>query len=252
MLPRRRRAPDKENGKYGRMSSVKSAQVIQTVKDMIIRGELKPGDRLPNEDEFALQLGLSRNSMREAVRALSAMQILVSRQGDGTYVSSLQPHQLLETLSFAVDIAGVESVLDFLHVRRILESQATMLAAAKRTDADLVQLQQIHSSSLDAKNAQQLMELDMEFHRTIAAIAGNPVLISLLGVVSNPTVRARMWRGRSEDVHSEILRREHGLILAAIERQDPQAANVEAYNHVMGVERWVRSNLAAAERSQTA
>jgi GntR family transcriptional repressor for pyruvate dehydrogenase complex len=234
------------------MSSPKSAQVIQTVKDMIIRGDLKPGDRLPNEDEFALQLGLSRNSMREAVRALSAMQILVSRQGDGTYVSSLEPQQLLETLSFAVDIAGVDSVLDFLHVRRVLESQATMLAAARHTDNDLIQLRRIHNSSLEETNADRLMELDLEFHRTIAVLAGNPVLTSLLGVVSNPTVRARMWRGRSEDIASEILRREHGLILSAIERRDPQSANVEAYNHVMGVERWVRANLAAAENAPKA
>lgn len=225
------------------MSNLKPAQVIDAVKTMIIRGDLKPGDRLPNEEDFALQLGVSRSSMREAIRALSAMQITIPRQGDGTYISSLEPHQLLETLSFAVDIAGAESVLQFLHVRRLLESQATMAAAARRSDGDLAELRRIHKLSLSEPDPDALMALDMEFHRTIAALAGNPVLSSLLNVVSNPTVRARMWRGKSEDAGSEILRREHGLILGAIERRDPQAAMIEAYNHVMGVERWVRASM---------
>lgn len=224
------------------MSSMKTAQAIESVKEMIIRGDLKPGDRLPNEEDFALKLGLSRNSMREAVRALCAMRILVSRQGDGTYVSSLEPNQLLETLNFAVEIAGAESVLDFLHVRRILESQATQIAAAKRTDSDLIELRRIHALSLKETDPDRLMSIDMQFHQTIAALCHNPVLSSLLDVVSNPTVRARVWRGRSEDKGSNIFRREHALILNAIERRDPWGAGVEAYNHVMGVERWVREN----------
>ncbi|WDR06635.1 FCD domain-containing protein [Devosia rhodophyticola] len=226
------------------MSNAKSAQVIQAVKDMIIAGELRPGDKLPNEDVFAAQLGLSRNSMREAVRALSAMQILVSRQGDGTYVSSLEPHEMLESLSFAVDIAGVDSVLQFLEVRRVLETQAAMTAAAIRTQDDLDELHDIHAASVETAGGEGNMALDIAFHAKIAALAGNQVLSSLLKTVSSPTVRARIWRGRSEDASSATRLREHALILEAIERQDPQGAMVESYNHLMGVERWIRANRA--------
>lgn len=222
---------------------LKSARVIDSVKEMILRGDLRPGDRLPNEDEFALQLGVSRSSMREAVRALSAMQILTPRQGDGTYVSSLEPSQLLESLSFAVDIAGLESVLDFLEVRRILECHAAMAAAARSTEADLSELAEVHHRTLAATDPEILMPLDMQFHETISRIAGNSVLSALLRVVSSPTVRARVWRGRSEEKFGLALQREHGLILAAITRRDPQAAMVESYNHVLGVERWVRANV---------
>ncbi len=229
------------------MSNAKSAQVIQIVKDMIIRGELRPGDKLPNEDVFAARLGLSRNSMREAVRALSAMQVLVARQGDGTYVSSLEPHLMLESLSFAVDIAGVDSVLHFLQVRRMLESQTAMIAAANRSESDLAELHDIHAASIDEGDGPKNMELDIAFHAKIAALAGNPVLSSLLNIVSSPTVRARIWRGRSEDQSLAIRIREHGLILSAIERQDPQSAMMESYNHVMGVERWIRENSASLD-----
>lgn len=79
-------------------------EAIDKIKAMIVAGELAPGSRLPKEEILAGQLGLSRSSLREAVRALTAMRILITRQGDGTYVSSLEPQLLLESLSFAADV----------------------------------------------------------------------------------------------------------------------------------------------------
>jgi GntR family transcriptional repressor for pyruvate dehydrogenase complex len=231
-------------GKGADVSAAKSTQAIEMVKQMIIRGDLRPGDRLPNEEEFALRLGISRNSMREAVRALSVMQVLVTRQGDGTYVSSLEPHLLLETLSFAVDIAGPQAVLQFLEVRRVLESHAATIAAAKRTDADLRRLRAIHTESLAVQDPDILIVLDMRLHSEIADISGNSILSSLLNVVSSPTIRARIWRARSPDFDPAIRVTEHDRILEAIERQDAGTAHVESWNHVMGVERWVRANWA--------
>ena len=70
---------------------------------MIVSGELRPGDRLPREKELSERLGLSRSSLREAIKALSLIRILDVRQGDGTYVTSLSPPLLLEALSFVVD-----------------------------------------------------------------------------------------------------------------------------------------------------
>ncbi|MGI5423808.1 FadR/GntR family transcriptional regulator [Streptomyces sp. CA-179760] len=77
---------------------------MDKIKAMTV-GELEPGSRLPKGGVLAGQLGLSRNSLREAVRALTAMRIPVSRQGDGTYVSSLEPQLLLEALSIAADVS---------------------------------------------------------------------------------------------------------------------------------------------------
>src|SRR5262245_33032024 len=79
-------------------------QAIESIKQMIVSGELGPGDRLPREAELAERLGLSRNSLREAVTALSLVRVLEVRQGDGTYVTSLDPELLLETMAFVVDL----------------------------------------------------------------------------------------------------------------------------------------------------
>ena len=106
-------------------------EAIEKIKGMIVSGALRPGDRLPKESELAAELGLSRNSLREAVRALSLIRILDVRQGDGTYVTSLDPQLLLEALSFVVDFHRDDTVLEFLAVRRILEPAATAAAATR-------------------------------------------------------------------------------------------------------------------------
>src|SRR5580704_12995877 len=75
-------------------------EAIDKIRELIISGSWGPGDRLPKESELAAQLGLSRNSLREAVRAVSQLRVLEVRQGDGTYVSSLEPGLLLESTGF--------------------------------------------------------------------------------------------------------------------------------------------------------
>src|SRR6476659_4976833 len=110
---------------------------------MILSGELAPGDRLPKESDLAERLGLSRNSLREAVRALALINILDVRQGDGTYVTSLDPHLLLDALSFVVDFHRDDSVLEFLRVRRILEPAAAAMASERADEAVLAGLRAV-------------------------------------------------------------------------------------------------------------
>src|SRR4051794_23886901 len=81
-------------------------EAIERIKGMIVSGELRPGDRLPKEADLAIRLGLSRSSLREAVRALSLIRVLDVRQGDGTYVTSLRPEVLLDTVGFVLDFHG--------------------------------------------------------------------------------------------------------------------------------------------------
>ncbi|HYU67139.1 MAG TPA: GntR family transcriptional regulator, partial [Jatrophihabitantaceae bacterium] len=89
-------------------------EAIEKLREMIVSGRLKPGDRLPREADLATSLGLSRSSLREAVRALSLVRILDVRQGDGTYVSSLAADSLLDALSFIVEFHHDASVLELL------------------------------------------------------------------------------------------------------------------------------------------
>ena len=104
---------------------------------MIVSGSLGRGDRLRKEDELASALGLSRNPLHEAVRALALVHILEVGQGDGTYVRSLQPEVLLDAVSFVIDFHRDDSVLHFLEVRRIVEPAATAWAATLAKPGDV-------------------------------------------------------------------------------------------------------------------
>ncbi|MFJ8192387.1 FadR/GntR family transcriptional regulator [Streptomyces sp. NPDC096094] len=218
-------------------------EAIEKIKGMIVSGALRPGDRLPKESELAADLGLSRNSLREAVRALSLIRILDVRQGDGTYVSSLDPQLLLEAIGFVVDFHRDDTVLEFLAVRRILEPAATASAASRITDRELDALESRLDALGDEPSVEELVACDLEFHRVIVGASGNSVLCSLLDGLSGPTTRARVWRGLTqEDAVSRTLR-EHRAILAALRDRDAEAARSWATVHIASVEQWLRTTL---------
>ncbi|MGW7267666.1 FadR/GntR family transcriptional regulator [Streptomyces sp. NPDC054842] len=218
-------------------------EAIGKIKEMIVSGALRPGDRLPRESELAAGLGLSRNSLREAVRALSLIRILDVRQGDGTYVSSLDPQVLLEALSFVVDLHRDDTVLEFLAVRRILEPAATALAAPRVTDEELDTLAARLDALGPAPSVEELVAADLEFHRAIARSSGNAVLCSLLEGLAGPTTRARVWRGLTREDAAGRTLREHRAILGALRDRDAEAARSWATVHIASVERWLRSAL---------
>ncbi|HTJ40410.1 MAG TPA: FadR/GntR family transcriptional regulator [Dactylosporangium sp.] len=218
-------------------------EAIDKIKGMITSGELGPGDRLPKEADLAERLGLSRNSLREAVKALSMIRVLDVRQGDGTYVTSLEPNLLLDALSFVVDFHRDDTVLQFLEVRRILEPAATALATQRMTDADVVKLQSVLDQLGDDPTIESLVANDLEFHRLIAAGSGNAVLCSLIDGLSGPTTRARIWRGLTQEGAALRTREQHQAIVDAISTRQPDLARSWASIHVAGVEEWLRRAL---------
>ncbi|WP_171102090.1 FadR/GntR family transcriptional regulator [Ruegeria sp. HKCCD7255] len=227
------------------MSSPKVDQAINLVKELIQTGAVRPGDKLPNEAELATQLGVSRNSLREAVRAMQTMRILEARQGDGTYVSDLDPAMMMDVLRFAIDVSDAQSVVWFLELRRTLEMATTQEAAVRRTPAQLDELKALHDKVLTENDPSTLMALDGAFHDKIAEIGGNPVQAALLRVVSAPTVRARIWRQRLADHDFGGIRGEHQLVLDAIEHRDVEEARHAMWGHLSHVITWVRNNTEA-------
>jgi DNA-binding FadR family transcriptional regulator len=219
---------------------------IDRIKDMIMTGRLAPGDRLPKEAELAQHLGLSRSSLREAVKALCLIRVLDVRQGDGTYVTSLEPHLLLDAMTFVVDFHRDDSVLDFLAVRRILEPAATALAAIRMNDADIAELDEVLNALTDAPTVEALVANDLQFHRIIADGSGNPVLSSLLDSLSGPTARARTWRGLTQEGAVATTREQHSAIYHAIAAREPEVARSWATVHIAGVEQWLRNALGSA------
>jgi len=218
--------------------------VIEKIKAMILDGRLRPGDRLPREADLANQLGVSRLSLREAVRALSMMRVLDVRQGDGTYVTSLTPDLLLETLGFVIDFHQDSSVLDLFEVRRALEPMAAEKAALLMSEQDAAALVALADAIHPDTPVDDVVANDLEFHHRIAQSTGNTVLCSLIDSVAGRTQRARLWRGVTQQDAIEQTRREHRGIALAIADRQPSIASACSLAHVAGIENWLRRNLA--------
>lgn len=236
-------ATPSQPGTYWRAKGVRLAvtdEAIDRIKAMIVSGELRPGDRLPREADLAERLGLSRNSLREAVRALALIQVLDVRQGDGTYVTSLEPPLLLEAMSFVVDFHRDATVLQFLEVRRILEPAATAMAAQQMSEQEIAELARVLGALDDYPGVDALVANDLEFHRRIAAGSGNAALCSLLESLSAPTTRARIWRGLTQERAVPRTREQHVAIYEAIAARQPEVARAWATVHIAGVEDWLR------------
>lgn len=218
-------------------------EAILKIKEMIVGGELRPGDRLPREADLAERLGLARNSLREAVRALAVMHILDVRQGDGTYVTSLDSPLLLEALNFVVDFHQDDSVLQFFEVRRIMEPAAAAMAAVRATDDELGTIRKILGQIDATASADELVANDLEFHRSVAQASGNSVLSSVIDGLSAPTHRARIWRGLTEQGAIERTLSEHQAIYEALAAHQPDVARAWMTVHIAGVEQWLRQVL---------
>jgi GntR family transcriptional regulator, transcriptional repressor for pyruvate dehydrogenase complex len=220
-------------------------KAIEKLKVMISSGELQPGQKLPREPDLAASLGLSRNSLREAVRALSLVRILDVRQGDGTYVSDLSAESLVDTLSFIVEFQHDSSVLELLEVRRILEPAACARAAEKITARGLLELQQILEPVTTESPVAELVQADVEFHRAITAASGNSVLASLIESLSSSTQRARVWRGITQEGALARTLDEHRAIFEAVRTHNVELAQMWSTIHIAGVEDWLRRTLEA-------
>ena len=152
---------------------------IGAILKMVSSGRLSAGDRLPPEKELAAQLGLSRNSLREAVRALTILRVLEPRQGDGTYVTSLQPHLLTEAVALVTDLMSERAVAELYQVRRILEAEASAMASIRISPVDLARLGQLADDLSAATDPEQFIDIDQAFHDLVAVASGNQVLASL-------------------------------------------------------------------------
>ena len=221
---------------------------IEQIRELVASGEWGPGTRLPREADLAAQLGLSRNSLREAVRALSLIRVLEVRQGDGTYVSSLAPDLLLESTRMATDLLPGRSVLELFEVRRLLEPGAVALAAQRMDEAGKAALKhELDRMFAAGDDVAELVEADAAFHAILAGAPGNAVLKSLLESISSRTVRARVWHGVADRLALDQARAEHTRIYEAIEAGNAELARAAAMLHIETNEHWLREHLGPEE-----
>lgn len=219
-------------------------EAIARIRTMIQSGDLPPGSRLPTENQLATQLGISRSGIREAVKVLEAARVLAVRRGDGTYVTSLAPALLLQGVGFAIEMLEGETLLEVMEVRRLLEPAATAVAAARISDDDLAELDELLQRMRGARaDAEQLMRYDIAFHRAVILATGNETLTSLLDGLSSRTVRARIWRGIVLGDVAQHTIDEHEAICLALRARDQSLAHAAALMHVNTSQAWLRTVL---------
>ena len=221
---------------------------IEKVRDLIRGGDLEPGQRLPAEAALSAQLGVSRSSLREAVRALATAGVLDVRRGDGTFVTALTPAQLFTGIGEAVDLMGDESLLELMECRRLVEPQVTALAALRCQEADLEEVLRHLQLMEAATDEQDLIAHDADFHAAIATASRNTALAEILRGISGVTLRARVWRALTEADSSRHTIDEHRAIYDALRDGDALLAQAAALLHVANVETWMRRALAPKRR----
>jgi DNA-binding FadR family transcriptional regulator len=213
---------------------------LHGLRALIADGTLKPGDRLPSEGELCEQLGVSRGSLREAIRMLAALGVLETRHGSGSYVSDLNAGDVIGSLSLTVGLLPLDSILELYELRRALEAHAASRAAARVDDAVLGELDDILVELEATDDELEQSRLDHEFHHRIAEVSGNDALASILSVFRSRGRAYRIFRSTSAAEIKVLSDAGHRAILRGLQSHDPAAASAAAASHVAQTEYWLR------------
>lgn len=222
--------------KFDEMKKQSIAEFVsEKIIEMIRNKQLCPGDKLPPERELCTQLGISRPSLREALRALSIMKVIEIRQGDGIYVSSLNPDELVEHLEFVFSLDN-SSVIHLFEARKIVEPAITRIAAIKATEEDITILNELGLTSKKVMGQfEKFLEIDLQIHSKIVEIANNPFISRIYSSLTFLTRASRLQTGRIPGVISQTVI-DHDLITHAISLHDSEAAYQAMYKHLVNVQ----------------
>ena len=209
-------------------------QVVSHVRALIEGGTIGPGDRLPAERELAIQLGVSRPTVRAGLRALAAMGVVQSRHGSGTYIPSGPPMLGSEPLSFLAALHGF-SRSEMYEARRILEVGAAGLAAERATPEQIASMADEVAGLFAAMNDPQgFLVHDIKFHQAVAAASGNPIVASLVEMVSALYYeRRRQTAERATDRNLRDAAEMHQRVYRAIRARDARGARTAMNDHLI-------------------
>jgi GntR family transcriptional repressor for pyruvate dehydrogenase complex len=211
-------------------------RVAAELRQRIIEGELKTGDRLPTENELSQQFGVSRNVIREAVRSLSRDGLLDVRQGSGTFVIDHTFEALSEVLRLAISVGTAnELFVQIADVREIVEPGIAALAARSADANDIAQLR-AEVALMDAAmdNVEQFISADHRFHMCIALAAKNKFIVKLLEPIVGVLFAQRSKAFYLDNSPAEA-QAYHKRILACIENGDSPGARATMEAHLVRV-----------------
>src|SRR5437899_2368032 len=211
-----------------------AAAVVAHVRQLIDSGSLGPGARLPPERDLAREVGVSRPTVRAGLRTLAALGVVRSRRGSGTYIPDGPPTLGAEALSFLAALHKF-TIDDVYEVRRILEVGAAGLAAERATADHLATLaEEVTGLFASLTDRQVFLIHDINFHRSIAAASGNPIVASLVEMVSLLYYeRRRATAERAVDRDLRDAADSHRQIYQAVRARDVDAARRAMDEHLV-------------------
>jgi len=212
-----------------------SEKIVERLLNLIRERQLRPGDRLPPERELAPLMGVSRPSLREALRALSVMKVVENRQGSGTYITSLRPELFVNHLDFIFTVNDA-TFLDLFEARKIVEVGLVALAAKTINDEQLALLDEcLKRSAVSVEQPETVLQTDLELHSIIIDAAHNRTLALFMSSITQINTASRRRTNELSEVRYQTLI-DHKAIVAALHAHDPEAAATAMRDHLAHVE----------------
>lgn len=216
-----------------------SEKIMCEIKRFISEGKLKPGDKLPGERDLAQMLGVSRNSLREALKSLAATGVVEIKHGQGVFITNCELENIFKQYlaSFNIDI---EKLRDLYTVRRVLETQAIELACQKASDDELKAIKNfLLETKKNITKSQDtfvlLAESDGKFHNSIMKASHNYVLEQIMPTLIDLLLDARVQSARKGRALKSL--EEHLIIADALVMRNIEEAKKAMENHLIQVEK---------------
>ena len=208
--------------------------VVAQLRDMIHKGQLVLGDRLPPERDLAKLLGVSRPTLRAGIRSLTAVGILQSRQGAGTFVADAEESPTLDSSPLRMMAALHGFTTDEMFEARLALEMSIAGMAAERATSEQITLmsEEIAGMYASLNEPEQYLVHDMQFHQTVAAASNNRILTSLMNMIATILFDSRSKTvKRAKDLKQSA--EQHHNIYRAMRERDPQAARTAMHDHLI-------------------
>jgi len=213
------------------------AQLLLLIREK----QLLPGDKLPPERELAVMMGVSRPSLREALRSLSIMHVVELRHGSGTYIASLQPETLVEHLDFVFALDD-SMYLQLFETRKVLEPGICALAAQRISDEELAQLEVcVARSATGLEDPEAYFQADSDLHEIITVAAHNPLLHRFMASIRRLSQASRRRTSVLPGIMQQTCQ-DHQAIVQALQAHDHVAAYQAMLTHLTHVEQRLRED----------
>jgi GntR family transcriptional regulator, transcriptional repressor for pyruvate dehydrogenase complex len=216
--------------------------VVQRIKDLLGRGELKAGSRLPPERELADMLHISRPSLRTALKALSVMGVIHAKPGAGTYIAKSLPEVFTEPMHFMTLINNT-SIDEIFEARLIIEAGLAELAAERATEADIAALnEELEAMRATIGNPEEFLKHDIRFHQVMACAADNKLMSGVMDTLAQLLFHIRRQNvAQANDLEEAI--EWHDKLIAALQNHDSKLAKDTLSGHLRAAQSaWAREH----------